>query len=71
MYFLIGNWHMDRCDYERAIQNFERARTQMRYHESRTLFVISLVSLFAIVVITHQKTPFARYPGGSSTISTL
>jgi hypothetical protein len=45
MYFLRGKWHLKRRDYERAIHDFERARARIRRHTSRTLFMVSLVSL--------------------------
>ena len=43
MYLLLGNSHMERSDYQRAVQSFEYARSQMRYMD-RSLLVISLVS---------------------------
>ena len=55
MYFLLGNSHMDRRDHEGAIQYFERARTQMRHHTSRTLFVVSLVGLLTAIIATHSN----------------
>lgn len=45
MYLLLGNSHMETGDYESAIQSFEHARTHMRHRTSRTLFVVSLVSV--------------------------
>ncbi|KAG8214862.1 hypothetical protein J3R82DRAFT_10029 [Butyriboletus roseoflavus] len=44
MYLLLGSSRMKSRNYEDAIQSFERARTQMRHHESRQLLVISLIS---------------------------
>ncbi|KAF8546059.1 WD40 repeat-like protein, partial [Imleria badia] len=44
MYLLLGNSQMETSDYEGAIQSFEHARDQMRYHTSRPLFVVSLIS---------------------------
>jgi len=56
MYFLLGNLHMDRRDYERAIQYFERAQAQLRPHTSRPLFVLSLVSLPACIIAMYRNT---------------
>ena len=44
MYLLLGNSHMERSDYEGAIQSFEHARAQMRHYGGRPLLVVSLVS---------------------------
>ena len=43
MYFLLGNSHMERSDYEGAIQSFEHAQAQVRHYESPPLLVVSLV----------------------------
>ncbi|KAF8546305.1 hypothetical protein OG21DRAFT_1176634 [Imleria badia] len=44
MRLLFGNSCLERKDYEGAIQLFERAQTQIRFHESRRLWTISLIS---------------------------
>ena len=43
MYLLLGNSHMERSDYDGAIQSFEHARARMR-HNGGSLLVVSLVS---------------------------
>ncbi|KAG8221675.1 WD40-repeat-containing domain protein [Butyriboletus roseoflavus] len=43
MYLLLGNEHVERSDYQRAIQSFEHARDQMRYYVGLPIF-ISLIS---------------------------
>ena len=58
MYFLLGSSHMERSDYESAIQSFERAQAQMRHYEGRSLLVVSLVGLpmgvLQCIEIAHQ-----------------
>ncbi|KAF8547208.1 hypothetical protein OG21DRAFT_1501672 [Imleria badia] len=44
MYLLFGNWHMERSEYEDAIQSFKHAQAQMRHHGGQLLLVISLIS---------------------------
>ena len=69
MYFHLGNLHMERREYELAMQHFERAHARMRRHASQPLFVVSLVSLLTATIATYRNTLFVRYPDGSSTIS--
>ena len=58
MYLVLGYSHMDRGDYESAIQSFENARAQMRYYGSRPLLMVALVSFLMGVLqcieIAHQ-----------------
>lgn len=49
MYLLLGNSHMESHDYERAVQSFERARTQMKFYVGPPLFSISLVSFLPTI----------------------
>ena len=44
MYLLLGNFQMERSDYEGALQSFEHARARVRHDEGRSLLVVSLVS---------------------------
>ena len=50
MYLLLGNSHVERSDYEGAIQSFERAQAQMRHDEGLSLLVISLVGFLTAVL---------------------
>ena len=54
MYLLLGNFQMERSDYDGAIQSFEHARAQMRHDEGRPLLVVSLVS-FLVGVLQRTK----------------
>jgi hypothetical protein len=58
MYLLLGNAHMERSDYEGAVQSFEHARAQIRHDEGRPLSVVSLVSfpmpVLQRIEIAHQ-----------------
>ena len=71
MYLLAGNLRMECCDYEGAMQSFERARAQMRHHTSRPLFVISLVSFQTVMLRPIEITPSDRCPDGNLIISAL
>ena len=44
MYLLLGNFQMERGDYEGALQSFEHARVQVRPYGGQPLLVVSLVS---------------------------
>jgi hypothetical protein len=46
---------MESGDYKGAIQLFERARAQTRYHTSPALSVVSLVS-FLMAILQHIET---------------
>ena len=50
MYLLLGNSHVESCDYEGAIRSFERAQGQMRFHRSPALSVVSLVSALVAIL---------------------
>ena len=50
MYLLLGNFQMERGDYEGAIQSFEHARAQIRHDEGRLFLVVSLVSFLVGVL---------------------
>ena len=58
MYLLLGESHIERSDYEGAIQSFEHARAQTRHYEGLPLLVVSLVSFLMGVLqrieIAHQ-----------------
>jgi hypothetical protein len=70
MYLLLGNFQMERSDYEGAIQLFERGQAQMRHYRGRPLLVVSLVS-FLVGVLQHTGsfTDVDRYPDGNLMIS--
>ncbi|KAF8547410.1 TPR-like protein [Imleria badia] len=44
MYFLLGNSHMDRRNFQDAIQSFRRARAQLHNHTSQPPLVVSLIT---------------------------
>ncbi|KAF8555005.1 TPR-like protein [Imleria badia] len=44
MHLLLGNSHMERNNYEGAIQSFERVRCQVRQHTSRPVLMVPLIS---------------------------
>ncbi|KAF8552355.1 hypothetical protein OG21DRAFT_1511593 [Imleria badia] len=44
MFLLLGNSRVERGDFNVAIQLFERAQAQTRYHTSQALSVVSLIS---------------------------
>ena len=44
MYLLLGNFYMDRRNFEDAVRSFKRARAQLHDHTSKPPLVISLVS---------------------------
>jgi hypothetical protein len=44
MYLLLGDSHMERSDYDHAIQSFKQARAQMRPYGGQPLLVVSLVN---------------------------
>ena len=56
MYLLLGNSHMERTDYEGAVQSFEHGQAQMRHDEGRSLLVISLVGFLMAVLQRIQTT---------------
>ena len=71
MYFLLGNSHMERGDYEGAIQSFEHARAQMRHYGGRPLLVVSWVSFLMMYCnVSKSLTDSDRYPDGNLIIST-
>jgi hypothetical protein len=71
MYLLLGNFQMERSNYDGAIQLFERGQAQMRHYGGRPLLVVSLVS-FLVGVLQHTEsfTDADRYPDGNLMIST-
>jgi hypothetical protein len=56
MHLILGNSRIETGDYNGAIQLFERARAQTRYHTSQALSVVSLVSLLVVMYCTIFKT---------------
>ena len=50
---------MENRDYKGAIQLFERARAQTRYHTSPTLSAVSLVSIL-MAILRHVETAHNR-----------
>jgi hypothetical protein len=71
MYLLLGNFQMERSDYEGAIQSFEHARAQMRHNEGRSLLVVSLVGpLMNVLQRFEWLTNSDRYLNGNLMIST-
>ena len=56
MYLLLGNSHMERSDYEDAIQSFTHARTQMGHHTNGPLYVVSLVTVLRRTMQRIEKT---------------
>ena len=50
MHFLLGNLHMERGDYKRAVQLFEDAKVKQGDHTHPPPLIVSLVSLFQIAV---------------------
>ena len=59
---------MEKNDFTAAIQSFEIARAQIRYHTSRTLFVVSLVGSHRAVIATLCSLS-GRYPDGNLIMS--
>ena len=57
MYLLLGNAHMERSDYEGAVQLFEHAQAQMRHYGGPPLLVVSLVSFLMGIL---QRIEIAR-----------
>ena len=70
MYLLLGNWHLDSGDYERAAQALENSRAQLEDRMSRPPSVVSLVNLLPLLRGA-LKSIFGRYLDGSLTISAL
>ena len=60
MCLLLGNSYMEKSDYERAIQSFERARIQTRHLTNQSLLVVSLVS-FLTVILRHVEISHPPY----------
>ena len=54
MYLLLGNSRLESGDYIGAIQLFERARVQTRYHASPGLSMVSLVSFLMAILKSTQ-----------------
>ena len=73
MYLLLGNAHMERSDYEGAVQLFEHAQAQMRHYGGPPLLVVSLVSflmgILQVCNVSKSLTDSDRYPDGNLIIS--
>lgn len=70
MYLLVGNSCMESNNYERAIESFERAQTQMDHYRSPSLLLaISLVSFSMTVLHIKLTRRLHRYLDGALMIS--
>ena len=61
MYILIGKSHMERSDYDGAIQLFEHARARLKHYGGRPSFVIPLVS-FPMASVAAYRWDVAHRP---------